>query len=108
MFSFPPFTAIGAAFLQDRLQGGKTEDATNGPSVAHYGGYRKSTGTTELCHPNGGLVLVRDGVDWPLPPTPCRRDLIRTRTSTRPPPFPASAPCPYRTGAASVPIILLF
>src|SRR5581483_3028167 len=36
-----------------------------------------------------GPCACPGGVGWPLPPTPCRRDRLATRTSTRPPPLPA-------------------
>src|SRR5581483_11448613 len=43
-----------------------------------------------------------------------RRDIIKprqhhaaTRTSTRPPPFPTSAPCPYRTERRTFPIMIV-
>src|SRR5229473_456207 len=42
-----------------------------------------------------GLVLVLVGVR-PVCSTQSPRDRVATRTSTRPPPCPTSAPCPYR------------
>src|SRR5216684_5062752 len=50
-----------------------------------------------------GLVLVLVGVR-PLCSTQSPLDRVATRTSTRPPPCPTSAPCPYRTGNAHYPI----
>src|SRR5229473_2328188 len=43
-----------------------------------------------------GLVLVLVGVR-PVCSTQSPLDRVATRTSTRPPPCPSSAPCPYRT-----------
>src|SRR5713101_6136332 len=53
----------------------------------------------------GGLVLVLVGV---RPGCSTKSPLARvaTRTSTRPPPCPTSAPCPYRTGTRAFPIRL--
>src|SRR5229473_913174 len=50
-----------------------------------------------------GLVLVLVGVR-PVCSTQSPLDRVATRTSTRPPPCPTSAPCPYRTGNAHSPI----
>jgi len=38
----------------------------------------------------------------PLRLTPERRNRIRIRTSTRPPPLCSSSPCPYRTATPSM------
>src|SRR5581483_5309572 len=60
-------------------------------------------------------VGTRGGVEWTRGPCACPRwstilvpyetqaNRHRTRTSTRPPPIPSSAPCPYRTGWCIVP-----
>src|SRR5579859_7206345 len=58
-------------------------------------------------------------VGWMRGPCACpRRNAIRLfhetqtnrvarRTGTRPPPFPTSAPCPYRIGDASLPMLVV-
>src|SRR5713101_4377398 len=44
-------------------------------------------------------ALCLSGVGWSgLAHHHTPKDRAATRTSTRPPPFPISAPCPYRTG----------
>src|SRR5581483_12082302 len=69
-----------------------------------------------------GSVGTRGGVEWMWGPCACPRGphVIRrgirksqrhrpaTRTSTRPPPNPASTPCPYRAGGERFPVIAAF
>src|SRR5712692_5175667 len=42
--------------------------------------------------------LCWKGCIWPINSYSSRNMWVQVRTSTRPPPFPTSAPCPYRTG----------
>ena len=70
----------------------------------------------KFCRPNGVMevprpVGTRGWVGWMRGPCACPRgsatillhgtqaNRVATRTSTRPPPVPASTPCPYRTRA---------
>src|SRR5713101_8228172 len=82
---------------------------------------------TECCRPNRGIISsevlaaqgpvgTRGGVEWMRRPCACpgwgATCLLHAvpdgsrchQTSTRPPPCPTSAPCPYRTGNAHSPI----
>src|SRR5216684_3591056 len=64
-------------------------------------------------------VGTRGGVGWMRGPCACPRpsvtilphgtptNRIATRTSTRPPPCPSSAPCPYRTGIHAFPSLVV-
>ena len=71
----------------------------------------------DFCQPNAAMgrkafpsVGTRGGVGWMRGPCACpggsatmmphgtQANRVATRTSTRPPPIPTSAPCPYRTG----------
>jgi len=47
----------------------------------------------------GALCLSSVGDDSSASPHGTRTNHVLTRTSTRPPPFSTSTPCPYRTGA---------
>src|SRR5216683_7384814 len=69
----------------------------------------------DACSPGSCRDKGRGGVDeeaWCLSWLGCDLcaprspplDRVATRTSTRPPPCPTSAPCPYRTGNAHSPI----
>src|SRR6266849_3028583 len=48
--------------------------------------------------------VIQLGYEHPPGTYATQANRVATRTSTRPPPFPASAPCPYRTGNAHYPI----
>src|SRR5579872_3366948 len=52
----------------------------------------------------GALCLSSSGEENSASYHVTRQNLTATRTSTRPPPFPASAPCPYWTRATFFPL----